>query len=147
MGANRSTDSRRAKKSGAPVSAWRSMVPGGAVIALITLLAYFPAMRGGFIWDDDAYVIDNTELRTAAGLARIWLDPTSEPQYYPLVHTTLWIEYHLWGLKPHGYHFTNVVLHIAGALLLWYWVLRDAEQFGVEGIGDFGFNGGGRRVF
>lgn len=102
------------------------MVPGGAVIALITLLAYFPAMRGGFIWDDDAYVIDNTELRTTAGLARIWLDPTSEPQYYPLVHTTLWIEYHLWGLNPHGYHFTNVVLHIAGALLLWG-VLRNLK--------------------
>ncbi len=114
------------KMGDASVSARWSRLPGAAVIALITLAAYVPTMRGGFIWDDDAYVIDNTELRTTAGLARIWFDPSSEPQYYPLVHTTLWVEYQLWGLNSHGYHLTNVVLHIAGALLLWG-VLRHLE--------------------
>lgn len=122
----RSRSPRFAKMGDASVSARWSMLRGGAVIALITLVVYVPAMRGGFIWDDDAYVIENTELRTTGGPARIWFDPRSEPQYYPLVHTTLWVEYQLWGLNSHGYHLTNVVLHIAGALLLWG-VLRHLE--------------------
>ena len=29
------------------------------LIVLITLMAYIPALQGGFIWDDDAYVTEN----------------------------------------------------------------------------------------
>src|SRR5690349_6489364 len=70
----------------------------GALL-LITLIAYTPAMRAGFIWDDPDYVINNPNLRTVQGLAKIWFSPRSTPQYYPLVHTSFWVEYHLWGLS------------------------------------------------
>lgn len=86
--------------------------------ALVAFVAYIPAIRGGFIWDDDAYVTANLTLRDLPGLARIWTSPLSIPQYYPLVHTTFWLEYHLWQLWPAGYHFDNVMLHIAGAFVL-----------------------------
>ena len=93
---------------------------GLAVVALLacTLLAYLPALQAGYIWDDDKYVTDNLTLRTTAGLARIWTEIGAVPQYYPVVHTTFWIEYHLWGLEPLGYHLNNVVLHACNALLL-----------------------------
>ena len=64
------------------------------------LLAYAPVYRAGFIWDDDDYVVENASLRDAAGLVRIWTDPVATPQYYPLVHTTFWVEHQLWGLEP-----------------------------------------------
>ena len=43
-----------------------------AAITLIalTLLAYAPALRGGFIWDDDHYVTENDNVRSPSGLAR-----------------------------------------------------------------------------
>src|SRR5262249_52690756 len=82
-----------------------------------------PALGGGFIWDDDFYVTANPTLRTAEGLGRIWLEPGSTPQYYPLVFTTFWVEYHLWGLHPLGYHLVNVLLHGCNGILLWL-VLR-----------------------
>ncbi len=85
--------------------------------------AYLPVKDCGFIWDDDAYVQNNFNLRTPLGLWRIWSDPQATPQYYPLVHTSFWIEYHLWGLKPLGYHLVNLALHI-GVGLLWWMVLR-----------------------
>lgn len=90
-----------------------------AILLVITVIAYLPAMRGGFVWDDDDYVTANATLRSVDGLRSIWLDPAATPQYYPLVHTSFWLEYRLWQLAPHGYHVTNLVLHLAGAVLLW----------------------------
>ena len=81
----------------------RRPVIGAAVIVVITLVAYVPAIGAGFIWDDDDYVTENTLLHDASGLARIWV-PGSTHQYYPLVFTTFWIEYQLWELEPAGYH-------------------------------------------
>jgi hypothetical protein len=96
-------------------SAWRPAL----VLVALALVAYLPALRGGFIWDDDDYVTDNPTLRTTAGLADIWLHPTASPQYYPMVFTTFWVEFHLWGPHPFGYHLDNVLLHAIGAILLW----------------------------
>ena len=92
-------------------------VLGGLLVAA-TLVAYVPALRAGYIWDDDAHVTENPTLTSLAGLRAIWLDPGALPQYYPLVHTTFWIERRLWGLAPLGYHLINVLLHAFNALLL-----------------------------
>ena len=99
----------------------------GAAIVVLTFAAYLPALRAGFIWDDDWYVQNNLALRDeAAGLNTIWfgmrLEPVQHgeiPQYYPLVHTTFWLEYRLWGDDPTGYHVVNVLLHAGAAVLLW----------------------------
>ncbi|HEY3174209.1 MAG TPA: tetratricopeptide repeat protein [Candidatus Polarisedimenticolia bacterium] len=95
----------------------------------MTVLVYVPAAHGGFIWDDNHHVTQNAHLRDAAGLGHIWLGPGARVQYYPLTFTTFWIEYHLWGLNPAGYHLTNILLHGLSALLLWL-VLR---RLGVPG--------------
>jgi len=71
------------------------------------------------VWDDDDYVVENPMLRSAEGLRRIWTDTAATPQYYPLTHSTFWVEYQLWGIRPAGYHGVNVLLHAASALLLW----------------------------
>jgi tetratricopeptide (TPR) repeat protein len=91
----------------------------GVVIVVATILAYLPAIQGGFIWDDNMYVTANELLWKPGGLGRIWFEPEATPQYYPLVHTTYWLEYRLWGLAPVGYHLVNVLLHAASALVLW----------------------------
>jgi tetratricopeptide (TPR) repeat protein len=98
-------------------------IPAAALVA-IAFLVYFPASSAGFIWDDDFYVTRNTTLHDAGGLARIWLEPTASPQYYPLVFTSFWLEYQLWQLKPRGYHLTNVFLHAANGVLVWLLLRR-----------------------
>jgi protein O-mannosyl-transferase len=118
----------------APIAPCRAHVPAAkrwqaaALLVAITLLAWAPALRNGFIWDDDQYVTANRELRTPGGLAEIWLTPGAEGhsygQYYPLVHTSFWIEHGLWGLQPLGYHAVNVALHALAALLLWRLLVR-----------------------
>jgi tetratricopeptide (TPR) repeat protein len=92
---------------------------GGLFIILATLAAYWPVFSAGFIWDDDAYVTENSLLSAPDGLSRIWFSAHSQSQYFPLVFTTLRLEYALWGLNPAGYHVVNVCLHILNALLAW----------------------------
>ncbi len=104
----------------------RRLLWGGALLLLVVVV-YLPAFGAGFVWDDDDYVIRNTPLRSLHGLLRIWTEPRASPQYYPLVFTSFWIEYHLWGLNTIGYHFTNVLLHGLGAILLW----RVLDRLGV----------------
>ena len=95
-----------------------------AIVVVLTVLAYFPALAGGFVWDDDDYVTDNPHLRDPGGLYDLWI-PGSTRQYYPLVFTTFWIESALWGIGPEGefrafgFHAVNLALHIVNALLLW----------------------------
>jgi protein O-mannosyl-transferase len=91
----------------------------GLALAALTLIAFAPALHGGFIWDDDDYVTANANLRSASGLWNIWFVPRATPQYYPLIHTSFWIEYQLWGLRAGGYHFINIALHATAAVLLW----------------------------
>ncbi|MDW8261657.1 MAG: tetratricopeptide repeat protein [Phycisphaerales bacterium] len=99
------------------------LVPLGLFVVI--LVAYWPALRGDFIWDDDYYVVNNRALRTADGIQDLWLglfpDPRRypAPQYYPMTHTSLWLDYRIWGLNPIGYHLTNVILHALGCWTLW----------------------------
>jgi tetratricopeptide (TPR) repeat protein len=96
----------------------------GGLIVLLVFLAYLPALRGGFVWDDETYVTHNPTLHNLDGLQRIWFEVGAVPQYYPMVHTTFWLEYHLWGLNPFGYHLVNILLHAMAAILLWQVLLR-----------------------
>jgi tetratricopeptide (TPR) repeat protein len=85
----------------------------------LVLVAHGPALRGDFLWDDDDYITENPTLREAGGLSSIWFEPTALPQYYPLVHTTFWIESRLWGFHPFGYHVVNLALHAVASILAW----------------------------
>jgi protein O-mannosyl-transferase len=87
-------------------------------LATATCAAYLPAMSAGWIWDDNYHVTNNIELLTPHGLRQIWLHLGAVPQYYPLTHTTFWIEFHLWGYHTLGYHLDNILLHTANALLV-----------------------------
>ena len=104
-------------------SRWQSALPG-ILIALLVFAVYFPALRGGFLWDDDSNVVKSAPLRSLAGLAQIWFKPGATQQYYPLTHTSFWIDYHLWGLSTTGYHVENILLHALSAILLWLMLSR-----------------------
>ncbi|MCZ6837362.1 MAG: tetratricopeptide repeat protein, partial [Planctomycetota bacterium] len=106
-------------------------------IAMITLLAYLPALNSGYIWDDDDYVTRNELLLDLDGLKRIWI-PEQTPQYYPVVFTTFWVEYQLWELQPLGYHLNNILLHIASSLLLWRIMVRLKIPGGIVAAGLIG---------
>jgi tetratricopeptide (TPR) repeat protein len=103
-------------------------VAGILLIFGSVLLAYIPAMRAGYVrFDDTDYIQENQLLRTAHGLQVIWTHPQAYPPgvpYYPVTFTLHWVEFHLWGSKPIGYHVANVALHALNASLVWLLLRR-----------------------
>ena len=95
---------------------------------MVTILAYQPAWHGGVLWDDEPH-IGGAELRTLDGLRRIWFVPRTTQQYYPLLHTSFWLQQRLWGDSTTGYHIVNLLLHIGSAVL----VLKIVRRLGIPG--------------
>jgi protein O-mannosyl-transferase len=88
------------------------------VLVILTFIAYAPALRCGFIWDDDDHFTRNPAMTSAHGLTQIW-SSLAVSRYYPLTLTTFWVERRLWGLHPLPYHAVNIALQAANAVLLW----------------------------
>ncbi|MDQ6765235.1 MAG: tetratricopeptide repeat protein [Verrucomicrobiota bacterium] len=91
----------------------------GLFLIAATLAAYQLVWRAGYVWDDDVYVTANPLLTAPDGLRRIWFSLDSPSQYFPLVYSVFRLEHALWGFNPAGYHWVNISLHAANALLLW----------------------------
>jgi tetratricopeptide (TPR) repeat protein len=100
------------------------------ILAVVTILAYQPAWHGGVLWDDEPH-IGGPELRTLDGLKRIWFVPRTTQQYYPLLHTSFWLQQRLWGDSTTGYHIVNLLLHI-GCVVLVLRILRRLRIPGAE---------------
>jgi protein O-mannosyl-transferase len=89
----------------------------GTALFAVTLIAFWPAINGTPVWDDEANITAPV-LRSPAGLFLIWTHLGATQQYYPLVHTVWWLEHLLWGDRTTGNHLLNILLHVFSALLL-----------------------------
>lgn len=99
-----------------------------AALLVAAFAAYWPALSGAFLWDDNGHVT-TPELRSLGGLARIWFEPGATQQYYPVLHSAFWLQHRFFGDAPLGYHAINILLH-ATAAGLFATVLR---RFAVPG--------------
>jgi tetratricopeptide (TPR) repeat protein len=99
-------------------NAWRSPCLGATLIVLLTVAAYLPAFRCGFVMDDELLITENRIIKAGDGLCRFWFT-TESPDYYPLTWSLWWLEWRLWGSNAAGYHVVNVLLHAANAVLVW----------------------------
>jgi tetratricopeptide (TPR) repeat protein len=95
---------------------------GFLVLAVAILVVYQRVWHEGFVWDDDAHLV-NPGLCSLRGLWRIWSEPGATQQYYPVLYSAFWLEQRLWGYAALGYHLANVGLHL-GVVLMLYRVLR-----------------------
>lgn len=96
-----------------------------AAVALAALVwaAFGGALRNGFVrFDDDAYVFENPPV--AQGLswagARWAFTTGTEANWHPLTWLSHMADVELYGLNPAGHHFTNLLLHAANAILLFF---------------------------
>jgi tetratricopeptide (TPR) repeat protein len=100
------------------------------ILAGVTMLAYQPAWHGGLLWDDTANIA-TPELRSLDGLRRIWFEPRTTQQYYPLLYSSSWLQERFLADSPTGYHLVNLLLHI-GCVVLVLKILRFLRVPGAE---------------
>ena len=91
------------------------------ILGVLVGVSYFPALQGGFVWDDVIFA-EEPVIHRWSGLWNIWFSPAdirNEGHYWPIVYTSFWLEHKLWGLAPLGYHLVNLLLHWVNSLLVW----------------------------
>jgi hypothetical protein len=87
---------------------------GGAIlVALLTVLVYFPALQNGFVnWDDQIYVYKNSNIWALDVDFFKWMFRAFHASnWHPLTWLSHGIDYAVWGLDPLGHHLTSIVLH------------------------------------
>jgi len=102
----------------------RDVALWAGMLALLVLIAYWPATEGQFIWVD-AKNLQPADLSTI--WAGRWQDAKQYPmlQYHPVTYTTYWIENHLVGRDTTGtpsafpFHLVNLLLHCGCAVMAW----------------------------
>ncbi|MBI5644002.1 MAG: tetratricopeptide repeat protein [Deltaproteobacteria bacterium] len=87
------------------------MIPAAA--AIVTMLAYLPALQNGFVnWDDQLYVYDNPDIRIMdARFFKLIFTTVLVSNWHPLTMLSYAIDYSIWGLDPFGYHLVSVIFH------------------------------------
>ena len=96
------------------------------LLAILSLLAWSPSLRNGFVWDDRNLIVESRLVEASDGPARAFLQDfwASEEQvgtsdyYRPLVACSYWLDHRIYGLRPWGFHLTNLLIHAAAVVLL-----------------------------
>jgi hypothetical protein len=109
--------SRKKKQPQSKPGAMRAVLIGCA-IAVLAIVVNVPAMKAGWIWDDDSFLHNNPIIKAPDGLRRFWFTTQAE-DYFPLTYSMLWMEWRLWEGRPPPFHVVNILLHAAAAVLLW----------------------------
>ncbi len=104
----------------------RSCERVAAVTAAATFIAFFPALRDGFVgWDDHLYIVHNAALTLPAGAFVRWAFTTMFfGNYQPLAWLALRLERAAAGLDPAAYHLTSVAFHALNAALAYVLIRR-----------------------
>ncbi|CAN5160595.1 tetratricopeptide repeat protein [soil metagenome] len=97
-----------------------------ACVALVTFIAFIPALNNGFVsWDDEKNFLANPHYRGLGVEQLTWMWTTFHMGHYvPLAWMTLGLDYSLWGMNPRGYHLTSLLIHVGNAVALYYLARR-----------------------
>lgn len=91
-------------------------------ISILTVIVFLRAMQNGFVnWDDNEYIYKNLNIQSINFDFFRWsLTAVVASLWHPLTLLSLAVDYSIWGLNPFGYHLTNVILHAANTLLVFF---------------------------
>lgn len=105
--------------------------PWAVAVCVAVGVAYVPALRAPFLFDDTAAVTLNPTIRSLWSW-QVFSPPAdgSTTSGRPLVNLTLALNHALGGENPFGYHLFNVVLHGVAALLLFGLLRRTLNRIG-----------------
>ncbi len=89
----------------------------GLAVAVLTFLVYLLAPSGGFLgWDDKANLVAHDAWRGLGPAHLKWMLTTHHyGPWQPLSWLSWAVDHALWGLDPHAFRRTNILLHAVAA--------------------------------
>ena len=111
----------------------RSQLGLSVLLIALTLAVYARALRFRFVvFDDPRYVTDNFHVLSGLSLRGIrWAFSTfHDCNWIPLTWVSLMLDATLYGCWAGGFHATNLLLHIANVLLVFFCFQRATGQTG-----------------
>ena len=101
---------------------WTDRIAIALGLAIVTTLAYVPVLDAGFLnWDDPAYVTGNPSIRSLSWSTVVWAFTTfQEGIWHPFTWLSLALDHAIYGLSPRGFHLTNLLLHVANTVLVFF---------------------------
>ncbi|MFZ1219060.1 MAG: hypothetical protein WAO00_07190, partial [Chthoniobacterales bacterium] len=92
-------------------------------LAVVTLAAYAPSLRNGFVWDDTALILRDPLIRSwqlapEAFQHFLFIDATASDFYRPIQRLTYLVDYWAFVFKPAGYHLTSILCHHGATLAM-----------------------------
>ncbi len=97
-------------------------------LAALAFAVYANSLSNQFVFDDDSVVLGDPSLTKLSSIPQYFTGQEGFQKvigryYRPVVSSTYAIDYALWGLKPFGFHLTNVLLHVINSLLVYQLLL------------------------
>ena len=91
----------------------------------VVFAVYLNSLGGAFIFDDHVLVENNVLIRELSDIPgmfskTLFVDDPSSNSYRPLQSVSYAVDYFLWGDFPAGFHFGNVIMHLACVLLVFF---------------------------
>ncbi|MCZ2174129.1 MAG: tetratricopeptide repeat protein [Burkholderiales bacterium] len=97
------------------------------LLLLTVTVLYWPGLHGEFVFDDQANLVANPSLRVFDGSLSSLLDAgtggAASPLGRPLSLASFAANYHFWGETPFFFKLTNLLIHLANGLLV-YWLAK-----------------------
>lgn len=93
---------------------------------VVTLAVFWPTLGHQFLdWDDDRNLVNNPDFRGLGWSQLRWmLTTTLMGHWIPFTWLTFGTDYVIWGMRPFGYHLTNLAVHAGAAAALYFVALR-----------------------
>ncbi len=110
-----------------------------ALILAAGIAAYANSFSGTFVFDDFGSVVDNPSIRRLGSLA--WLHPPgygATVEARPFLNLTFAVNHAISGDDVWGYHFGNLIIHLAAAVTVFGLVRRSALRRRRAGAGAAG---------
>ncbi|MFI5211263.1 MAG: tetratricopeptide repeat protein [Ignavibacteria bacterium] len=92
------------------------------ILAVITFALYANSLSNEFVFDDESVVMGDESLTKLSNIPKYFTGEQGFHKvigryYRPVVSASYNIDFALWGLKPFGFHLTNVLIHVINVLL------------------------------
>jgi len=115
----------------------RAATAGGALVVVVTFVAFLPVLRNDFVnWDDVANLVGNPRYKGLRWANLRWMFTSTHVGHYtPLAWLSHAVDYLLWGMNPLGYHLNSLLLHAAGAGVF-YLIARRLLAAALAGVDD-----------